>query len=117
CSPGGKTPTPTKAPLPRRTPKRPERTPPMDGAPAISLIVPTRRRTPQLRRFLDSLAATASRPHDLEVILVLDEDDEETRAFRYDGLPVRRAVVAPGLTMGAWNMAGYEASPGRYLML
>jgi GT2 family glycosyltransferase len=89
----------------------------MDGAPAISLIVPTRRRTPQLRRFLDSLAATASRPHDLEIILVLDEDDEETLAFRYEGLPVRRAVVAPGLTMGGLNMAGYEASSGRYLML
>src|SRR5207249_11524721 len=48
---------------------------------------------------------------------VHNTDDEETRAFRYDGLPVRRAVVAPGLTMGGLNMAGYEASSGRYLIL
>ena len=46
--------------------------------PALSLIVPTRQRTDQLSRLLDSLAATTSRPGDVEVVLVIDADDQPT---------------------------------------
>jgi len=51
------------------------------------------------------------------VILVVDGDDRETRAFHFAGLSVRQVVVEPGLPMGALNMAGYEAATGAYLML
>jgi glycosyltransferase involved in cell wall biosynthesis len=83
----------------------------------ISLIVPTRGRPAQLRRFLHSVATTAARPGSLEVVLVLDEDDPESAEVRHPELTLRHVVVPPGLTMGALNAAGYEASAGDYLML
>jgi hypothetical protein len=114
--------------------------------PALSLIVPTRERTGQLRRLLDSLAATASRPEALEVVLVVDADDQASldflAGFKGEGraggvspllganeasprqtgglrppLALSRVVVPPGQSMGALNMAGYEASSGEHLML
>ncbi len=89
----------------------------MTGHPVFSLIVPTRQRTQQLRRLLDSLAATAARLAEIEVVVVVDEDDPESISFHYDDVPLRKVVVAAGLSMGALNMAGYEAGSGRYLML
>src|ERR1700722_5310162 len=86
-------------------------------SPIISLIVPTRDRTEQLRRLLDSLAETASQPKRIEVVLVLDEDDRESIGFHHDGLALRRTILAPGANMGALNMAGYEASSGQHVML
>ena len=86
-------------------------------APALSLIVPTRGRLPQLERFLDSLAVTVARPALIEIILVVDEDDTPTRAFQYDKLSVHCVLGPPGRTMGALNRAGCEAAAGRYLML
>jgi GT2 family glycosyltransferase len=83
----------------------------------FSLIVPTRQRVAQLRQLLASLAETAARPERLEVILIVDEDDPASQEVRYGGLNVRPVVVPPGLTMGALNATGYEASTGRYLML
>jgi GT2 family glycosyltransferase len=85
--------------------------------PAISLIVPTRRRVRQLHRLVDSLAETAARPDAVEVVLVVDEDDTETQAFRHDGLPLKTVVVPCGLPMGALNLAGYDDSAGRCVML
>jgi hypothetical protein len=89
----------------------------MEQRPAFSLIVPTRQRPERLRRLLDSLAATAARPEALEVVLVIDADDPASAEVGHDRLAVRRVVVPPGLTMGALNGAGYDASAGAYLML
>ncbi|HEV3259959.1 MAG TPA: glycosyltransferase [Gemmataceae bacterium] len=83
----------------------------------VSLIVPTRQRTDRLRVLLDSLAATAANPAAIEVVMVIDADDRDSIEFRFDQLALRRAVVEPGLHMGALNMAGYEAASGAYLML
>jgi len=83
----------------------------------FSLIVPTRHRTEKLRRFLLSLAATSADNDRIEVVLVVDADDAESRAFRFDPVPLRRVIVEPGLPMGALNQAGYEASAGAYIML
>jgi len=84
---------------------------------AISLIVPTRERPDQLRRFLASVAATASRPEQLEVILVTDDDDSASAASSHPRLAIRPVVGPPGRTMGALNRAGYAASTGKYVML
>ena len=83
----------------------------------FSFIIPTRRRTAHLRRLLDSVRATTTNPAELEIVLVTDEDDEETAAFSYDGLNLRRVVAPPGCNMGALNMRGYRAATGEYLML
>jgi hypothetical protein len=85
--------------------------------PALSLIVPTRQRTGPLRRLLDSIVTTAADPGGLEVVLVVDADDLESNRFRFDGVPLKRVVVQPGLPMGALNGAGHDASSGDYLML
>lgn len=85
--------------------------------PTFSLIVPTRGRPAQLRRFLDSVAATAARPDRVEVVLVVDSDDVDGRTVAHHGLNVVTAVGEPGRTMGALNVDGYEASRGEFVML
>jgi Glycosyltransferase like family 2 len=90
---------------------------PMPQSPTFSLIVPTRERTPQLRRMLDSVAATAAHPETIEIVLVVDVDDAASRDFAFEGLNVNKVTVPAGQPMGALNMAGYEASAGAYLML
>lgn len=85
--------------------------------PLFSLIVPTRERVKQLGRLLASLAETASHPEQLEVILVVDEDDAPSQRVCHDTLHISMVLVPPRQTMGALNMAGYEASTGRYVML
>jgi glycosyltransferase involved in cell wall biosynthesis len=89
----------------------------MPPRPTFSLIVPTRQRPAQLGRFLDSLAATAARPEAVEVVLVIDADDPASSRVAHGRLALKRVVVPPGLTMGALNTAGYEASSGAFLML
>lgn len=85
--------------------------------PTFSLIVPTRGRPAQLRRFLDSVAATAARPDRIEVVLVVDGDDLGSGVVTHPELKVITAVGEPGRTMGALNAAGSAASRGRYVML
>ncbi len=89
----------------------------MPTPPTLSLLVPTRGRAVQLRRFLNSLAATAARPDAVEVVLVVDEDDPDSRAVRHDLLRLRHVVVPPGRTMGSLNRTAYEASVGNVVML
>lgn len=66
---------------------------------------------------LESVEATTQNLAQLEVVLVVDQDDQESISFEYSGVPLKRVVVQPGLTMGALNMAGYKAAAGEYLML
>jgi hypothetical protein len=66
---------------------------------------------------LASVADTAARPEGLEVILVIDADDPDSVQVTETRLRIKHVIVPPGQTMGALNMAGYEASRGRYLML
>ena len=83
----------------------------------LSVILPTRRRTAQLRRLLESLRERTANPEALEVILVIDQDDRESQEFEWSGLRLEKAVVNPGSTMGQLHRAGYHASHGRYLLL
>src|SRR5262245_9468962 len=83
----------------------------------FSLIVPTRRRPTHLGRMLASLADTVARREAMEVILVIDSDDADSLQVTEDRLAIKHVVVPSGQTMGALNIAGYEASRGRYLML
>lgn len=85
--------------------------------PTLSLIVPTRGRPWQLRRFLDSLVGTTAEPGQLEVVLVVDDDDPAPLRVKRDGLNVRHVVGARGRTMGELNSDGYAASTGDWVML
>ena len=85
--------------------------------PLISLIVPTRARVEKLRQFLHSLAATTAKPDRVEVILVADQDDPQTLAFRDPAMTFKMVPVPPGQTMSALNRAGYAASGGDFIML
>jgi hypothetical protein len=82
----------------------------------ISLILPTRKRVPQLERALASITATAQRPEALEVVLYVDEDDADSRAVEFSGLRLVKIVGKRG-TMGTITRTCYEACSGRYVML
>ena len=83
---------------------------------AISLLLPTRKRVPQLERALASIIATARCPDALEVVLYVDEDDAESRAVECSALRLVK-LVGRRASMGAITRTCYEASQGRYIML
>ncbi len=85
--------------------------------PFLSLIVPTRGRPVQLRRFLESLVETMADPQSVELVLVIDADDPESAGIGQPSLSIRHVVCEPGQTMGALNSAGYNSARGRWLML
>jgi hypothetical protein len=53
----------------------------------------------------------------LEVVLIVDANDPQSRSIRHDSLILKQVVVPPGLTMGALNAEGYAASSGEWIML
>jgi hypothetical protein len=82
----------------------------------FSFLLPTRNRVKGLANLLESIEAMTARPEQLEVILGIDEDDQATREFVWDGLNIVKVIVPRGLTMGRLNQACYRASRGRHLM-
>ncbi|MBS0653495.1 MAG: methyltransferase domain-containing protein [Verrucomicrobia bacterium] len=85
----------------------------------FSLIVPTRKAVSSLQRFLESLSDTTANPQAVEIVLIVDEDDEDSVKFEFPkiSLHIAKVIVKPGLTMGALNMAGYKKSKGKFIML
>lgn len=82
----------------------------------FTFLLPTRNRIKGLSALLASIEAMTARLDDLEIILGIDEDDQPSRDFVWEGIKITKVIVAPGLTMGRLNQACYEASSGRYLM-
>lgn len=66
----------------------------------IALLVPTRKRPDNLKRFYESAMATASKPNTIEVIAYVDDDDDS-----YDfKLPRLRWVRGPRVVLSeCWN--------------
>lgn len=83
---------------------------------AISLLLPTRKRVPQLERALASIAATARSPEALEIVLYVDEDDAESRAVECSALRLVK-LVGRRASMGTITGRCYEACQGRLIML
>ena len=83
----------------------------------FSFIIPTRGRPESLSRLCDSIRAHTSHPDQLEIVFVMDSDDQASLKFEYAGLKIRKVEVAPAMTMGELDIAGYQAASGRYLML
>ena len=76
--------------------------------PRLSVIVPTRGRPAELRRFIESLEASTADLAGIEVIFVTDLDDESANDLPRTRFRVKHRRVGPKLTMGALNRAGYE---------
>lgn len=89
----------------------------MVTAPVFSFIIPTRGNPESLARLFDSIRTHTQRPDEVEILLVIDTDDEASRAFDYPGLNIRKVEGMPGRSMGALNTAGYRAATGQYLAL
>lgn len=67
----------------------------------ISILLPTRARPHRLKRFLDSVASTAANPKNIEILLYIDDDDQETR----DLLP----LIIEGQPFDcSWSILGYR---------
>lgn len=88
----------------------------MADQPLISIIIPTRRRKPQLRRCLASLAELAYPPDRWEVIVVEDDDqeppDEELKEARLPLRYLRQSHQGCGLARNT----GAAQARGRYLV-
>ena len=84
-----------------------------DGA-LISLLLPTRGRPEGVRRLLESIARTASRPRSIEVVIRADADDAASHAFEQAPLAVRVLVGRPD-KMGRMVRQCYQASAGRII--
>jgi glycosyltransferase involved in cell wall biosynthesis len=84
----------------------------------ISILIPTRNRSDRLLKFLASLDESASKKHEVEVVLGIDEDDIETQdlKFAYPNIRVTR-TVAPRASMGTLNTRCLHASTGDIIML
>lgn len=85
--------------------------------PIFSFLIPTRGRPDLVARLFQSIVETTSNLDELEIILVIDDDDELSKAIKDERINFKVVVVPKGLSMGALNQACYQASSGRYIML
>src|SRR5262249_40630181 len=83
----------------------------------FSFLIPTRHNVAGLEKLLSSIVETTADPHDLEIVLAIDEDDLASQKVTHDQLHLDKVVVPKGYTMGALNNACLDASTGRYIML
>lgn len=86
------------------------------STPAISLLLPTRGRPALAERLFRSIAETASRPEQVEVILYVDDDDAESHNLDSDDVTVKR-IIGPALSMGSYNSACLKRAEGKIVVL
>ncbi|MBI5235166.1 MAG: hypothetical protein HY886_02825 [Deltaproteobacteria bacterium] len=82
----------------------------------FSFLLPTRGRPALLKRFFESVLATAEAPEALEVVLGID-DDQESLAVEEPRLTIRRCVVPKGSTLGFIYNECFKLSRGRIVCL
>ncbi len=82
----------------------------------ISLLLPTRGRPGLVRRFLDSVVATAFYIDKIEVVLRVDIDDKSRHLLDLRGVNSSLIVGAP-TTMGEYNIQCLAKSVGQIIML
>lgn len=79
----------------------------------ISLLLPTRQRREELARFYVSAMNMADRPHEVEVVAYVDNDDDSYKGLK---LPRLTFVVGPRLVLSEeWNECWRQAK-GEYFM-
>ena len=82
----------------------------------LSLILPTRGRVAAAERLLESVAATADRPDEIEVVLYVDADDFASHSLTHPAMRIVR-LIRPQATMGVMTNECYAAAAGRSIML
>lgn len=82
----------------------------------ISLLLPTRGRPELARRFLQSVAEQSIDLKNVEIIIYIDKDDNESYSIGYPGLKIVR-IIGPRLTMGAYNSDCLAKSRGEIIVL
>lgn len=84
--------------------------------PLFSFLLPTRKRTAGLYRFLQSVIETTHQVDDVEVALCVDEDDLESQNVVFQNLSIKTAIVPPGATLGELLTNSFNISTGRFVM-
>jgi hypothetical protein len=87
-----------------------------------SAIIPTRKRLPRLLVTLDSLVATANDPSQIEAVLRVDDDDEETKTqFPKDKYPWVKMVIGSRYegynSMGKFVTEASREASGKWSLL
>jgi hypothetical protein len=83
---------------------------------ALSLLLPTRGRREAAERFIASARDMAAQPGEIEVVLFVDEDDEESKCISCDDIRLVHIVGAPR-SMGEYNTACLQRASGNIVML
>lgn len=84
--------------------------------PKISLLLPTRKRVPLVKRFLQSLIDTTKTLSNVEIILFIDEDDIESHQLEEPRLNIIK-IIQPRCSMGACNSSCLQLAQGEIIML
>ena len=82
----------------------------------FSFLLPTRKRTESLYRFLRSVVETTRRLDDIEVTLCVDTDDVESQNVSFDAVAIKTVIVPPGATLGTLLRNCFDASTGRFVI-
>ncbi len=86
--------------------------------PKISLLLPTRHRIHRALAFLKSIVATANQLSNIEVLLAIDDDDQESQLLTspHPDLLIHK-IIGPKTTMGQLNTRLLHHARGDILML
>jgi len=81
----------------------------------ISILLPTRGRPEQAKRFLRSVVEKSADISRIEVVLYVDEDDPASHAIQSNEIAITR-IIGPRLSMGSLNTACYQRSSGDIIL-
>jgi len=79
--------------------------------------MPTRGRPALAERFFRSVAATTSRPDEVEVIVYVDDDDTESHHLGAPSNIHVSRIIGPRLTMGQYNTRCLQQARGQIIIL
>ncbi len=84
----------------------------------ISLLMPTRHRVQRAGLFLQSIVDTADNLLDIEVVLTIDDDDQDSQQIcsPHPGLKIIK-IVGPRASMGELNTRCLKSATGQIIML
>lgn len=82
----------------------------------LSIIMATRGRPENVRRIYDDILRTASDPEDIEIVLAVDQDDQESHNLDHPDLQIQTVVFPPGVGVGNYWRGCLAEARGRYVL-
>jgi len=82
----------------------------------ISLLLPTRGRVFLLKRLFQSIVENSAHLGNIEIVLCLDEDDQESIHFEDGRLDIKK-IIGKKSSMGTYNTKCLEGSTGNIIIL